>query len=198
MRHARDLVGLAVLLAVAACNRDGAATDLNRTTARSPAPGKEAVMTLTLTSEAFAAGARIPARHTADGEDLSPALNWGAAPAGCRSFALLCDDPDAPLAGGWVHWVIFNIPSTATGLPEGLPRDPSLVDGSTQGLNSWGRAGYNGPSPPRGKPHRYIFKLYALDTTLPLNSQHAKESELLAAMAGHILGETELTGLYGR
>ena len=154
-------------------------------------------MTLTLTSTAFSAGARIPARHTADGEDLSPALSWGAAPAGCRSFALVCDDPDAPLAGGWVHWVIFNIPSTTTSLPEGIARDPSLVDGSTQGLNSWSRAGYNGPSPPRGKPHRYVFKLYALDVTLPLNS-HAKESDLLASMAGHILAETEIIGLYGR
>jgi Raf kinase inhibitor-like YbhB/YbcL family protein len=197
MRHARDLVALAVVLALAACSRDGAAADQSRAAARGPAEEKEAAMTLTLTSKAFAAGARIPARHTADGEDLSPALNWERAPADCRSFALVCDDPDAPLAGGWVHWVIFNIPSTATGLPEGLPRDPTLADGSTQGLTSWGRAGYNGPSPPRGKPHRYIFKLYALDTMLSLNS-HAKESDLLAAMAGHILGETELTGLYGR
>lgn len=153
-------------------------------------------MRLSVSSPAFRDGERIPVRHTADGEDLSPLLTWDAPPAGCRSFALICDDPDAP-AGTWVHWVLFNVPADARQLCEGMPREERLADGSRQGRNSWGRVGYNGPSPPRGKPHRYLFKLHALDAELPLAARAPKE-ELVAAMKGHVLAEGLLTGLYGR
>lgn len=153
-------------------------------------------MSLTLASSAFTEGARIPVRHTADGEDLNPALSWGQVPPACRALALICDDPDAPV-GTWVHWVIFNLPAGTTNLPEGVPDDPQLRDGSAQGRNSWGRVGYNGPSPPRGKPHRYVFTLYALDASLALDS-HANKKDLVAAMSGHVLAEGQLIGLYGR
>src|SRR3989304_2756237 len=120
-------------------------------------------MSIQLTSSAFTDGSPIPARHTCDGPDVSPMLKWSGAPAGTKSFALICDDPDAP-AGTWVHWVIYGIPPDTTDLPEGVPPDETLPDGSRQGKNDFGRIGYGGPCPPPGKPHRYYFKIYALDT----------------------------------
>lgn len=148
-----------------------------------------------LSSPAFVQGATIPPKYTCDESDQSPPLNWTGAPASVQSFALIMDDPDAP-AGTWVHWLIFNIPANATGLPENMPTDPTLVDGSIQGTNSWGRIGYGGPCPPSGQ-HRYFFKLYALDARLSLDSKAAKP-DLLKAMEGHILAQTELMGVYRR
>ncbi len=149
-----------------------------------------------ISSAAFKHGENIPREHTCDGADVSPPLTWREAPAGTVSFALICDDPDAPV-GTWDHWVIWNIPGTSSGLPRGVPRADTLPDGARQGKNGWGTNGYRGPCPPRGKPHRYFFRLYALDTTLDLRPGASKQ-QVLAAMEGHILAQAEFYGLYQR
>jgi hypothetical protein len=152
--------------------------------------------TMKLTSSAFVEGQPIPANHTCDGTDVSPPLHWSAAPTGTRSFALICDDPDAPV-GTWVHWVIYGLPATAGELPEMVAPTESLPNGARQGLNDFRRVGYGGPCPPPGGPHRYFFKLYALDIELPLKPR-ANKLDLVRAMAGHILAETQLMGTYQR
>jgi Raf kinase inhibitor-like YbhB/YbcL family protein len=153
-------------------------------------------MGILLTSSAFADGSPIPTQHTCDGVDASPPLKWIGPPAGTKSFALICDDPDAP-AGVWVHWVLYNIPATVVELPEGVPLDEVVLNGARQGLNDFTRIGYGGPCPPRGKPHRYFFKLYALDVDLSLKSKATKQ-DVVAAMQGHILEEAQLMGTYQR
>lgn len=152
-------------------------------------------MAFELTSPVFQAGDSIPSRYSCDGEDVSPELVWHGLPAGATSLALILDDPDAP-AGIWVHWVLYNVPSGATGLGEAISAAPSLPDGSRNGLNSWGRSGYGGPCPPGGT-HRYFFRLYALDAELNLEPGATKEA-LLAAMQGHVIGQAELMGTYSR
>jgi len=152
-------------------------------------------MSLTLTSPAFEHGQMIPGKYTCDGEDISPALVWKQAPKGTQGFALVCDDPDAPV-GVWDHWVIYNIPAHVAELAEAVPPDAELADGARQGVNSWKRVGYGGPCPPGGT-HRYMFRLYALDTGLDLPPKASKE-ELESAMEGHILEQAELKGLYSR
>ncbi len=152
-------------------------------------------MAIQLISEAFSEGAMIPTRYTCDGEDVSPPLSWTELPPETGSFALICEDPDAPV-GTWDHWVLFNIPASATGLPEAVPATATLDDGSVHGNNSWGRLGYGGPCPPGGT-HRYIFSLFALDIKLDLKSG-ATKSGLLKAMEGHILARTRLMGKYRR
>ena len=119
-------------------------------------------MPFQMTTTAFSSGGTIPKNYTCDGPDLSPPLTWKDAPAGTQSFALIADDPDAP-AGTWVHWVVYNVPSTAKELPEGVQKTEKLPDGTLQGRNDFRKIGYGGPCPPPGKPHRYFFKLYALD-----------------------------------
>ena len=153
-------------------------------------------MNFTLTSTSFAPGAAIPKAHTADGIDVSPPLRWAGSPAGTKFFALICDDPDAP-AGTWVHWLIWNVPAAAGGLAQGVPTTKTLADGSAQGKNDFGRIGYGGPSPPRGKPHRYYFRLYALKEKLSL-APGASRRELDKAMEGRIVASVELIGIYGR
>jgi Raf kinase inhibitor-like YbhB/YbcL family protein len=152
-------------------------------------------MSLGLTSPAFQQGSPIPVAYSCRGRDVSPALIWGEPPAGTKSLALIMDDPDAPM-GTWVHWVIYNIPASARGLPEAVPAGPQLKDGSLQGKNSGGQNGYNGPCPPSGT-HRYFFKLYALDTALTLSSGASKD-QLLKAMQGHILAQAELMGTFSK
>jgi len=149
-----------------------------------------------LTSTAFADGQTIPNRHTCDGADVSPPLQWTDAPAGIRSFALICDDPDAPV-GTWVHWVIYGLPAATKALPEKIATTAALPTGGKQGLNDFQRIGYGGPCPPPGRPHRYFFKLYALDTELALPPR-ATKAELVRAMEGHILAEARLMGTYQR
>jgi Raf kinase inhibitor-like YbhB/YbcL family protein len=149
-----------------------------------------------LTSSAFREGETIPKKYTEDGEDVSPPLAWSEPPAGTRSFALICDDPDAPV-GTWVHWVLFNVTGESRRLDEGVPARDSLPEGAKQGKNSWKNIGYGGPAPPKGKPHRYYFKLYALDTPLDLAAGATKE-QLLDAMRNHVLAEGQLMGKYGR
>lgn len=157
-------------------------------------------MALQLTSTAFSANETIPKEFTCDGVDDSPPLSWQGAPEKTVAFALIMDDPDAP-PGTWVHWVIYDIPKSASQLERAVPKTEKLNSGAQQGL-VWGveefsRVGYHGPCPPPGKAHRYIFKLYALDAPLKL-SPKATKAALLKAMKGHILAETSLTGLYGR
>ena len=152
-------------------------------------------MSFELGSAAFTAGAAIPRTYTCDGQDISPPLQWNDPPTNTKSFALICDDPDAP-SGTWVHWVIYNLPAGVRSLPESISHDAALPDQSRQGKNSWGRLGYGGPCPPRGT-HRYFFKLYALDKALDLTVGASKE-QLLKAMHGHIVAQAELMGTYSR
>lgn len=157
-------------------------------------------MALTLTSSAFQAGQSIPKEYTCDGTDLSPPLAWSGAPEGTKSFAMIMDDPDAP-PGTWVHWILFNIPAGTAALEKGVERKEALASGAKHGI-VWGvsdfsRVGYYGPCPPPGKPHRYFFKLYALDSILDLPPKVDK-FQVEKAMAGHILAETSLMGSYGR
>ena len=155
---------------------------------------EETAMPFTLSSSAFTQGQPIPAAYSCKGRDISPALAWTEPPANTQSFALIMDDPDAP-AGTWVHWVIYNIPASTRGLPEGVPTDAQLSDGSLQGTTSARSTGYHGPCPPSGT-HRYFFKLYALDTSLSIAS--ANKEKLLKAMDGHILAQTELMGTFSK
>jgi Raf kinase inhibitor-like YbhB/YbcL family protein len=155
-----------------------------------------------VSSSAFKPGDRIPQRHAChdEGKNVSPPLSWSGVPAGTRELALICDDPDAPSSKPWVHWILFKIPATATGLPEGIAeqRDVKHPSGAQQGLNSWGKVGWGGPLPPEGHgTHHYHFKLYALDAPVTLAPGAGKE-ELLRAMTGHVLAEGELIGTYRR
>ncbi len=153
-------------------------------------------MALTLSSPAFAAGAEIPKEHTCEGKDASPALSWGGAPSGTKSFALIADDPDAPV-GTWVHWVIYDLPADASGLPGAMPKSATLTGGGKQGVNDFRKTGYGGPCPPPGRPHRYFFKLYALDAPTNLDPR-ASKADVLRAIEGHVLGQAELMGTFQR
>jgi Raf kinase inhibitor-like YbhB/YbcL family protein len=149
-----------------------------------------------LTSPAFSEGSAIPAKHTCDGTNLSPALKWSGVPAGTKSLALIADDPDAP-AGTWVHWVLYDLPGGTAELAEGQPKSQYLPGGAKQGLNSFKKLGYDGPCPPPGKPHRYFFKLYALDSVLDLKPGASKK-DVEHAMEKHILAQGQLMGTYKR
>lgn len=153
-------------------------------------------MGLKITSSAFAEGEYIPKKYTGQGKDVSPALSWVGAVENVQSFAIICDDPDAP-RGTWVHWVIYNIPAGVNSLAEAVAGEEVLGDGTAQGITDFGRVGYGGPMPPAGKAHRYFFKLYALDTMLNLPSTPRK-ADVLEAMEGHVVAEAELMGLYKR
>ncbi len=148
-----------------------------------------------LTSSAFTEGNLIPGKYTCDDIDISPPLKWSKAPAGTKTFALLCDDPDAPM-GTWVHWILFNLPDSISELPEHVPTVKTLPSGAKQGRNDFGNIGYGGPCPPGGT-HRYYFKIYALARELNLEAGITK-SQLLAAMEGKILSEGQLMGKYKR
>jgi len=147
-------------------------------------------------SPAFQNGGEIPHKHTCDGADVSPPLAWQSAPAGAKAFAVVLDDPDAP-GGTWVHWVIYDLPANAKELQEGTGSGETLANGAKQGLNDFRKTGYGGPCPPPGAPHRYFFKLYALDAPTSLKPRATKQ-QLLDAIKGHVLAEGELVGRYGR
>ena len=155
-----------------------------------------AVMSLELTSAAFTRGAAIPRQYTGDGPDVSPPLKWTDPPGGTKSFAVICDDPDAPM-GTWVHWVIYGIPPETRELAEGVAKTETLASGAKQGVTDFRSVGYGGPAPPPGKPPRYFFKLYALDTELSLGPRMRKK-DMVKAMEGHILAQGELMGTYQR
>jgi Raf kinase inhibitor-like YbhB/YbcL family protein len=148
-----------------------------------------------LTSTAFAEGGTFPKKYTADGENVSPPLKWSDPPQGTRSFALVCEDPDAP-GGTWVHWVVFNLPTESRSLEVAVSTEETLQDGAKQGKNDFKKIGYGGPAPPSGT-HRYYFKLYALDRPLDL-AAGANREELQRAMKDHVLGGGQLMGRYGR
>lgn len=153
-------------------------------------------MSFAIKSSAFADGGAIPRTNACDGANLSPALNWKDTPAKTESLALIVDDPDAP-GGTWTHWIVWNIPGRATGLPQGVPAAGVLDTGARQGKNDFGRIGYGGPCPPPGKPHRYVFNLFALDAKLDLKPG-ASRRELELAGKRHILAQTKLMGFYKR
>ncbi len=148
-------------------------------------------------STAFHEGDAIPVQYTCDGENISPPLRWGRLPKGSQSLALICEDPDAP-SGVFVHWIIFNLPPIVSDLPEALPPTETLVEtGATQGLNDFNEIGYGGPCPPPGNPHRYFFRLFALDAKLDLKPG-ATKSEFANAVEGHLIAMGHLMGTYQR
>jgi len=155
----------------------------------------EEAMSFQIKSTAFEHGGNIPKKYTCDGADVSPPLSWTAPPEGTKSLALICDDPDAPM-GTWVHWVLFGLLPNTRELPEGVPTQEILPDGSKQGTTDFGRVGYGGPCPPSGT-HRYYFKLYALDMEPDLKPGATKQ-QLLKAIEKHILVQAELMGRYQR
>ena len=159
----------------------------------------EEAMSLSITSPAFAEAAEIPTVYTCEGDDLSPELDWSGVPDGTRSLALIVDDPDAPDPAApkmvFVHWVLYNLPPDAGGLPKDVGSD-RLPAGTREGLNDWDRTGYGGPCPPIGE-HCYFFKLYALDTELKPLDEPTK-ANLLQALEGHVLAEAQLMGTYAK
>jgi Raf kinase inhibitor-like YbhB/YbcL family protein len=156
-------------------------------------------MTLSIRSPAFTHEGEIPSRYTCDDADISPALEWSGVPSEAQSLVLIVDDPDAPDPKApkmvYVHWVLFDIPPSAPGLPEGV-ESRDLPSGTREGVNDWTRAGYGGPCPPIGR-HRYYFKLYALDRTLGLQDRSTK-ADVEQAMRGHIVADAVLMGSYAR
>lgn len=181
----RDVILAALVLGVASA-----------ATAQTPAP-------ITVTSTTLKANETIPKDHTADGKNVSPALAWSGAPAATKQFAMVMDDPDVPMPGGFVHWVVYKIPAAAKGLPAELPMDatltaPAELAGTIQGLSGFRRAGYRGPAPPAGKPHHYTFTVYALDSVdLPL-AEGLNRNQLMEAIKGHIIGQGSLVAIYER
>ena len=153
-------------------------------------------MALTLTSPAIGHGQTIPKKYTCDGADVSVPLAWRDPPADAQSFALIADDPDAP-GGTWVHWVLYDLPADTRDLPEGVPRDRTLPNGAKQGKNDFGRIGYGGPCPPPGRPHRYVFTLYAVNRTLDL-APGATKAQVVSALESHTVGQAQWMGQYGR
>src|SRR5258707_8892768 len=166
--------------------------------AKTPQPTtirKENQMGFSLTSTSFKEGQPIPRQHTCDGVNVSPALEWSGAPGVAKTFAIICDDPDAP-SGTWVHWVLYNLPADRIGLVENVPATERVPRHGLQGTNDFKKIGYGGPGPPSGT-HPYFFKLYALYGELSLPAG-ATKAELLKAMEGHIVGQTQLMGTYPR
>ncbi|MCS7238888.1 MAG: YbhB/YbcL family Raf kinase inhibitor-like protein [Thermoguttaceae bacterium] len=160
-------------------------------------------MSILVCSPAFKHGERIPTKYTADGQDISPPINWSNLPKGTKELVLICEDPDAPTAEPWIHWIVYKIPAELPGLPEGLPREARLREppGVLQGKNSWTigpNIGYRGPAPPPGSGiHRYFFRIYALDSKPVIEPGKDKKS-LWRDISGHIIGEGELMGVYSR
>ena len=153
-------------------------------------------MAFELKSQSFSQRGTIPQKYTCDGPDVSPPLNWTDVPEGTKAFALIADDPDAPMKT-WVHWVLYNLPGDVTELPEGVPASNTIPHGASQGTNDFRKIGYGGPCPPPGKPHHYSFKLYALADKVNL-PPGATKGQLLNVIEGHILGQAQLMGMYGR
>lgn len=151
---------------------------------------------LHLSSSAFEPESNIPREFTCEGRNVSPDLSWSGAPAATKSFALVMHDPDAPVSGGFTHWIVYNVPSNADHLPEHVPNQDSVPGGGIQGKNDSGRYGYMGPCPPSGT-HRYYFRLYALDVLLD-EKAGASKAALEKAIAGHVLAQAELLGRYKR
>jgi len=191
MRSSYRLMVVLVSLALIGCaNRTPPATQPSGTNS-----AKQDKSEIKLTSAAFKEGEPIPRAYTCDGVNISPPLEWSGVPKTAKTIAIVCDDPDAP-AGTWVHWVLYNLPADNIGLVENLPAIETLRAGGFQGKNDFGKIGYGGPCPPSGT-HRYFFKIYALDSELPLKAG-ATKAELMKAMEGHIVLQGQLIGTYRR
>lgn len=186
MRSAAVFVALVAGALTAAC---GGGDDSRATTLITPSSG----VRMEVTSSYFAEGESIPVSVSCDGDNRSPDLAWSGVPAGTKSLVMIADDPDA---SGFVHWLVYSIPASATSLPAGITNEATLTDGAVQGKNSRGNVGYTGPCPPSGT-HTYVFTVYALDTNPSLEPSSAAK-DVLQAVEGHILGTGVLTGRYGR
>lgn len=151
---------------------------------------------LQINSDSFQQGSRMNSLYTCDSDNISPALNWSDVPAGTKSFALICEDPDSP-SNPWSHWVVFNIPADKAGLEENMPRTSDFDNGMVQGVNDFGKTGYDGPCPPPTGSHRYFFRLYALDNNLLLDKNATKDA-VLGAINGHVLSQAEIFCTYER
>lgn len=167
--------------------------------------GQSSPAVLTVTSPTVRAGEAVPRQHTPDGRNDSPALNWSGVPSSAKTLMVLCEDPDAGNPPPFVHWAVYNIPVSASGLPEALPIDaatamPRGLEGARQGMSGFRRPIYRGPAPPPGKPHSYHFVVYALDVSIAeqSNTPPPGRAELLQAAQGHIVGKGELVAVYER
>ncbi len=174
------IVGMCILLILVGCNGQDA----------SLASEGENDMTIQITSTVFTEGGKIPSLYSCDDQNVSPPLAWTGVPTNTVSLVLIMDDPDAP-SGTWVHWVLFNLPSNLTSLEQGKS------GGGKDGMNDFGKLDYGGPCPPRGSNHRYLIKLYALDSILDLKAG-ATKAQVESAMKGHILAQGQLMGRYVR
>jgi Raf kinase inhibitor-like YbhB/YbcL family protein len=184
-----------LVLLLAGCHSGGQATS-EASSAQPPSTSGAEPVSFSMQSSSFPSGGEIPKKFSCEGADVSPALEWGEPPAKTQSFVLIADDPDAP-AGTWTHWVAYDLPANLRQLPEAVPKQATLTGGGAQGLNDFGKIGYGGPCPPPGKPHRYFFKLHALDAKLNLKPGASKQ-QVEQAMEGHILNKAELMGTYKR
>ena len=153
-------------------------------------------MSFVLETKAFPVGGEIPSKYTCSGEDVSPALFWSGAPQGAKSFVLVVDDPDAP-SGTFTHWIVYDLPATARQLPENVSKTDDLSGGGRQGRNDFRRVGYGGPCPPPGKPHRYFFRLFALNAALNLPAG-ASRRDVENAMRARVVAQAELMGKFAR
>jgi Raf kinase inhibitor-like YbhB/YbcL family protein len=193
VRCIRSTVGIVLSLTLFRCSSETRQANVMPTTTR-------AASSFDLISTAFENGSVIPRKFTEDGQNVSPPLQWNAAPPGVKEFALVVDDRDAPHPVPWVHWLLYRIPGTTTGLPEGIPpaERPANPPRARQGMNSWEKIGYRGPAPPRGHGvHHYHFRLHALDVELKLDPRMTRD-DLVRAIQGHVLAEAELIGTYQR
>jgi Raf kinase inhibitor-like YbhB/YbcL family protein len=197
----RSYLSLFVLVVLCSCqgrnqNRVGANQSPEATSSpRIPEQKGGEKMSIKVTSTAFKDGQMIPKQYTCDGANVSPPLSWSGVPANAKTIALIVDDPDAP-GKTWVHWVVYDLPVSATALPENVPKDEKLTGGGKQGTNDFRKIGYGGPCPPKGT-HRYYFKLYALDIETSLNPGATKD-QLLRASEGHVVAQGQLIGTYNR
>ena len=187
------VLGLGILLVLFVIFLSGCTTQTNQTTNQTSNQSGS----FQITSTAFVQGGQIPQKYTADGEDISPSLSWTSAPQNTVSFTITCEDSDASGSGGgaFFHWIVFDMTANVTQLTEGITNQEILDNGAKQGTNDMSIIGYSGPSPPSGT-HRYVFKIYALDTMLNLESGATKQ-QVKDAMEGHVLAEAQITGKYG-
>ena len=186
-------ISLALSLLVLACSAGSAPGSAQDRHALALARAEtQTQASLSVASPAFTAGAAIPLRHSAYGDNVSPALTWSGVPSGARSLAVMLEDPDATSARPFVHWLAWNIDPARGGLPEGIA--PAAAD-LVQGRNNHGDAGYFGPRPHGSRPHHYHFQLFALDSPLDLAAGADREA-LLAAMRGHVVARGEIVGLF--
>jgi len=189
--HSANIVFFIVLLI--GCQSGGQVANQQQPSSDTP---RGSVMTFWLQSPSFSGGSSIPKKFTCEGSDVSPPLQWSDPPANTQSLALIADDPDAP-AGTWTHWVVYDLPPNLRQLPEAVPKQATIPGGGSQGTNDFGKIGYGGPCPPPGNPHRYFFRLYALEKKLDLKPGATKQ-QVVGAMQNHILAQVELMGTYQR